>query len=426
MFKFWMSIKKEYLQLINDKVGLLLMFLMPLFLVLIITIVQNSAYQIVNENKVSLLIVNKDKGAQSVRTIKLIEKSGMFDITIDNSVDSINIKRVLLKQDILTAIFLPNNFSEILEQRAKNISQEMLSDFGIAKDSSLNKKKQSSFQINFYHDPVLQDNYSISLINMLNSLISSVENSLMIESVYSELGIEQKTAKLRNIALSNKITINKIAASNNNSNLQPNSTQHNVPAWTIFAMFFMVISLGGNIVKERINGSFVRLKTMPTNFLLVLYSKMFVFLIVALLQVALIFSVGIFLFPYIHLPQLILPTNFLSFISIVLLSALAAVSYAIMIGSVAKTQEQANGFGAVSIIIFAAIGGIWVPIFVMPEYMQIISNFSPLQWSLKGFYILFLKGGNWNDLYTIILSLSGFIFINLSIIYYKLKLDKII
>jgi len=82
MFKFWMSIKKEYLQLINDKVGLLLMFLMPLFLVLIITIVQNSAYQIVNENKVSLLIVNKDKGAQSVRTIKLIEKSGIVLIVL--------------------------------------------------------------------------------------------------------------------------------------------------------------------------------------------------------------------------------------------------------------------------------------------------------------------------------------------------------
>ena len=97
-----------------------------------------------------------------------------------------------------------------------------------------------------------------------------------------------------------------------------------------------------------------------------------------------------------------------------------------MIGSVSKTQEQSNGIGAISIIIFAAIGGIWVPTFVMPDYMQSLSNLSPLQWCLKGFYILFLKGGNWSDLFRIILFLFAFIIVNITISFIKLKRERIL
>jgi len=62
MFKLWASIKKEFYLLLSDKVGLVLMFVMPLLLVFVITIIQDSAFKLVNENKISILIVNHDKG----------------------------------------------------------------------------------------------------------------------------------------------------------------------------------------------------------------------------------------------------------------------------------------------------------------------------------------------------------------------------
>ncbi len=108
------------------------------------------------------------------------------------------------------------------------------------------------------------------------------------------------------------------------------------------------------------------------------------------------------------------------------MSSMAAVSYALLIGSWAKTQEQANGFGAISIIIFGAIGGILVPTFVMPEFMQFASNFSPLHWCLEGFYILFLKGGSWHELRWVILFLGVFILICQLCTYIKLRIEKII
>src|SRR6185295_8475215 len=103
--------------------------------------------------------------------------------------------------------------------------------------------------------------------------------------------------------------INEIPVSRDGSRNIPNATQHNIPAWTIFAMFFIVISLGSSVVREKLNGSFVRLKTLPTSYLVALLSKQITYLVVTLAQTAVIFSIGIWLFPVLGLPKLNVPTD---------------------------------------------------------------------------------------------------------------------
>jgi ABC-2 type transport system permease protein len=54
--------------------------------------------------------------------------------------------------------------------------------------------------------------------------------------------------------------------------------------------------------------------------------------------------------------------------------------------------------GSLSILLLSALGGIWVPSYVMPEVMRNISAYSPLNWSLTGFYKLFLRGAGVQDI----------------------------
>jgi ABC-2 type transport system permease protein len=300
-----------------------------------------------------------------------------------------------------------------------------MDDLGLEFDAK-NSQNVAMPVLSFYSDPVLQENYSYSVMGIIQSYMSVIENSLMIDRMYANMEIADKSARLKDRMISNRVKIEHLVASTGNSSIVPNSTQHNVPAWTIFAMFFMVVSLGSNIVKERVNGSFLRLKTMPTSFMLVMFSKMSIYVVVAVLQVVLTFSMGIWILPKIGLPELTIPSNFPAFATVVFVSSMAAVSYALMIGAIARTQEQANGFGAISIIIFGAIGGILVPTFVMPGFMQFASNFSPLHWCLEGFYILFLKGGSWHELGTVLLFLGVFILICQLCTYFKLRIEKII
>src|SRR5437762_2237771 len=74
------SILKEFRLLVRDRVGLALMFLMPVVLVVVITSVQNSAFNIVNDNKISLLLSNNDTGSVSKEFIAAIRKLEMFNI----------------------------------------------------------------------------------------------------------------------------------------------------------------------------------------------------------------------------------------------------------------------------------------------------------------------------------------------------------
>ena len=62
-----------------------------------------------------------------------------------------------------------------------------------------------------------------------------------------------------------------------------------------------------------------------------------------------------------------IPDSFFALVLVTLICGWCAISYALCIGVIANTQEQANGFGAVSVVLFAAIGGIFVPSFAMPQ-----------------------------------------------------------
>ena len=75
-----------------------------------------------------------------------------------------------------------------------------------------------------------------------------------------------------------------------------------------------------------------------------------------------------------------------------------AVSYAICVGVFSNTQEQVNGFGAISIVILSAIGGLMVPSFAMQGFFKNVANLSPMHWCIQAYYTLFLEGGKLKDI----------------------------
>ena len=412
MNKLIVSLVKEILLLLSDKIGLLLMFVMPLLLVFIITVVQDSAFKLVNENKIEMLIVNKDEGNLGDSLIDKLVLSGSFNVEILNELNESDIKKQTLNRDKLIAILIPKKFSKKINQNAEKISNLMLTEFGVLDSSNVLPKNQSlkNNNLDFYFDPILQENFRISILSGINSVLVGIENRKMLQQLFTDLGYEKIPNHIQKELGKQNVSIISVPASNGTSEIVPNSSQHNVPAWSIFAMFFMVVSLGGNIVKERLSGSFIRLQTIPSAFLLTIWSKVIVYLFVALCQLTIMFFIGMFVFPYLGLPELKIPSNILALLVISILSASAAISYSLLIGVYANTQDQAGGFGAISIIIFAAIGGIWVPSFIMPEYMQKIGMISPLHWCIEGYYSLFLKNGEWNELTGTLIYLILFIF----------------
>lgn len=414
------SILKDFNLLLRDKVGLILMFGMPIVLVLIITSLQNNTFKLVNDHQISLVLFDQDQGEMSQSFIKALDETGMFTIHLDsNQTDTADLAKILTEHDALVGVVLSQNFSTKIEEQAMSMTKLAMGAEGI--DSASTKDSSQFKELKIYYSPVLQSSYQMAIEGSLLSSLKLVQSRKLLNFIYVALNNEELPDELASSLLEGQIEVEKSVITEDGSGRIPNASQHNVPAWTLFAMFFMVVSLGSSLVKEKRNGSFVRLKTMPGAYIFHILSKQFVYVVASLAQVLVIFALGVFVFPYLGLPQLEMPSSSLALLLVSVTSGLCAVSYALAIGVWAETEEQANGFGAVSIVILAALGGILVPAFAMPQSFQVFTNVSPMFWCLQGFYELFLNDSGFSQILQSLLPIAIFIIILQSISFLGMK-----
>jgi ABC-2 type transport system permease protein len=130
---------------------------------------------------------------------------------------------------------------------------------------------------------------------------------------------------------------------------------------------------------------------------------------------------GVFLLPLVGLPVLNLGPHLLALSILTMVLAMAAVGYGLFIGTLFDTPQQSAVFGGISVLIMSALGGIWVPMNIMPDVMQTISSCSPLNWALRGYYELFIKGGDWGAIQGEVMKLLVFFFVCLAVSYKLFK-----
>jgi len=407
MFKLWATIVKDSRILWRDGVGLALMFVMPIVLVIVITDIQNSTFQLINKNKLPVLVCNRDTGTSGKQLVEAINKIGMFSISeLPRGQDEKMIADSMKKTDALMAVIIPVDFTRKVMAKSKTTAGKALTSFGLQADSA-QKDLGDVSPLTLYYNPVLQESLRLSVKGALQSALQLVESRQTLRTLYFDINEKPLPSKLEGEMLNNKAVINDLPVSVNGSLKPPNAAQHNVPSWTIFAMFFVIMSLGGSIVREKTSGSFIRLKTLPTNYLVGMLSKQITYVGVTIIQAIVIFSIGIWLFPLINLPGLNLPQDVFGLFVVTVLSGWCAVSYAIMVGVFAETHQQSNGFGAISIVILAAIGGLMVPTFTMDTSLKAIANVSPMHWCLQAYYGLFLENGKLGNVIGYLIPLVG-------------------
>ncbi|HRF16412.1 MAG TPA: ABC transporter permease [Bacteroidia bacterium] len=384
------SIIKEFKVLSRDKTGLFLMFLMPLALALLMTVLQNSAFKIVNENKVDLMLVNNDSNSLFFQNFRRgLEQTGMFNLSIHagNNTDS----KFSEDKASIVLVTIPKGYAFVLNQEIESKAEQALQLFGMLDSVSVSEREKlalNNLELSF--DPVLQESYRYSIKSTVISVVMAIQNEMLLRQLFYNVNQFQPDSTALAKILPNPLLLSE-SLLKENSVVNPNATQHNIPAWTVFAMFFTVISLGGNIVREKRSGSFLRIKTLPVSITHLLIAKQVVFLVVTVLQTFVLFSIGAFLFPILQLPPLIISSGFLLLFLATFSCGLCAVSYALCIGVYSNTIEQANGFGAASVVILAAVGGIFVPLFAMPEVFKLFAIISPFSWAMKAYYKAILE-----------------------------------
>lgn len=375
------------LLLIRDLGGIAILFIMPLLLLIVITLVQDSTFKTISDIKIPVLLVDNDKGEVSKNIIDNLSESNSFEILQKSSEEEA--KDAVFSGKYQLAIVIPENLSVSLQKKVDQNVEGILSKFGLEEDTLVVVKEViPQKEVRLYFDPATQVSFKSSVKNGIDKMISKIETQSIYKAFQTELGEDDSEPIFDT---ENFIAFKEILPTKNNEEIIPNSAQHNVPAWTLFAIFFIIVPLSINLLKEKNQGTFVRLRTTPVSYATVLGGKTIVYLAVCLVQFTLMLLVGIFLFPAIGLPGVDVSGKLPMLYLVALFSGLAAIGLGLLIGTVAKTQEQAAPFGATSVVILAALGGVWVPVFVMPKFMQFVSKISPMNWGLEAFYDVFLR-----------------------------------
>lgn len=389
----WQTIKKEITLITRDTGGLVILFLMPLLLILIVTFVQDGTYRNFSKEKIAILLIDNDKDEISQKIKEHLDSSALFNIVSGKEGKPFTeemARRLVLQGKYVMAIVVPEKLSSDTKLRVNQNVSRMVSLFsGMSAEETSDNKQTQAKNIRLYFDPTLQASFKETVKGAIRNMMAEVETHYIYHSLeeYMEaedsIGIDQQS-----------IVFEEISPKSSDEKIIPNSVQHNVPAWALFAIFFIVIPLSTNIIKEKTQGTGLRVFTSPQPYSLFLTGKIMVYIVVSLIQFVLMLLVGLYIFPLMGLPSLVVTGKITLLAVMAAASGLSAIALGVLLGTLAKTQEQAAPLGATITVILAAIGGVWIPVFAMPHTMQTIAKISPMNWGLQGFYDILLRDGS--------------------------------
>ena len=368
-------IKKELLAMSRDVHGLAALFLMPVIFIIIMSLALKDVYN-PPVKALPYVVDNRDSGQLANSLLAEWEKRhGQPHSGVSNWQDEVR------RGKLSYALVVEPEFSKALS------------------DNQLPAK----IQLKMIADPGLDSR--VLAANMAELTIIATE--LRAQALLTAARMTQRTVPVPALTVSAQALVESERFAYGSRAV--NAVKQNVPAWLVFGMFFVVASLTNLFLQERQCGALARLASLGVPTSVMICSKALPYLAVNGLQAALMLAVGVWLMPVLGGDALSVAGIHWGALLLVLLAiSLAAIGLALALASLVRTQAQGSVLGPIVNILMAAIGGVMVPKFVMPDFMQRLAEFSPMNWGLEGMLAVLLRGSDWTGVLLPTFKLVGF------------------
>lgn len=391
-------IKKELLLLSRDIHALAVLFLMPVAFILIMSLALQDTMsdEAAHNPEIGIWIESPERQVKGI--VQAVISLDGFQVIRFNS------KSMLLESlqagNLTSGVILPAGFSEALKSP---------------------KPAEADRLELIYSATAPQILRRLILASVTKSLAAYQMDQLFSSNIISTPNQAAQKQKFLGSSLIKSRELTQSAAQEH-----PSSVQQSVPAWLIFSMFFVVIPISTTLLTERQQGTLQRLRTFPVPASYLLLGKLIPYLGINMIQTLLMILVGVFGVPLLGGVGLELQGQIWLLPPLALSVSLAAISLALLIATLVSSTEQATTVGGISNLILAAIGGIMIPTYVMPDFMQTAAALSPMNWGLEGFFSILLRDGDFAMVAPQIaklLLLAGALFM-LTLFSYRKLLDK--
>jgi ABC-2 type transport system permease protein len=361
--------KKELLALSRDIHGMAALFIMPMVFIVVMSMALKDVYTPATKH-LAYAVVNQDQGETAD---KLIERWA---------------------DEAGAAQPLPAQWQD--DVRAGRLKYVLLIEAGFSKGMD-DLGSQSEARARLLTEPGLDN--SVFATNRMRLL--AIAATLRVQGLLTKLPSQPNASALTGDA--------PVVAERMSVGPRPTAVQQNVPAWLVFGMFFVVASIAGLFVEERACGALLRLRSLGVQPWQLIVSKIVPYLGVNGVQALLMLAVGVWLMPEIGGEGLSLQgVHWGALVLMLLAISLAAVSLALAVACLVSTHAQAATLGPILNVLMAALGGVMVPLFVMPPVMQQVAAYSPMNWGLEGLLNVLLRNGDVASVLPQVTRLAGF------------------
>jgi len=105
-------------------------------------------------------------------------------------------------------------------------------------------------------------------------------------------------------------------------------------------------------------------------------------------------------------------------------AAIAISAMGLLIGILAKNEEQAIAFSLIPMFVLSALGGAWVPLEFTSETFQIIGHISPVAWAMDGFKNISVRGFGFDSVILPSIALAGYALVFFALSLWRLNVAE--
>lgn len=359
------SVKKEAIIIANDLHSLAVLILLPITFMIIMTLAMGEQQDNLVK-KINLQVSAAQGETSQAAFVAYLESSG-FRVNQADTIDASLTLRQGFQENLLTrqgdgAIAL--SYSDELSPQTRAMVVELV------------KVAISKLKLHAY----MQDVGDFEEVLPLLEKVEIVNNSASVDYLLTEQQEQQIFAA---------------------------PTLYSIPSWLIFGIYFIVLPISTTLIKEKENGTLVRIQTYPITNKAYFFNKALSYGVVSVFQWLLLSAVGLLFVPWLTEQALLVINGPLLYVLGAFFIIFSAIGFAFLMASIVNTYEQAIVLGGGINILLAALSGFMVPIDIMPEALAQIANYSPMYWSAE-LLKLGLAGESFTQALPYLLRLVGF------------------
>jgi len=415
MRKIWQIARKDLLLIIRDPMALVFYLLAPFLLTLGMAAITGAfSTNDPGLSNIPLVITNADQKELGNGLVEVFQSEDLQELINPILENDFEVARGLVdEREAVAALLIPEDFStSIIPQPGKSLSEDVV-------------------KLQLYIDG--DSPYSVGVVRtIIETFISELEssrisfsaalNKMLSEGLISPDEVPTMMSSLSTVMEAGNSAENNYEIEINSKTFESKDISYLAmiaPGMALMFLMYNVTAGGVSFLVERRNHTLQRNLVSPTRSFQIIIGK----------------SLGIFLRGFAQVMILVLTStllfklewgNWLAVLILIAFSTYGALGWGMFLTSFLKTPAQVSSAGSAIGLLFGLLGGGFLPITALPEWLKTISRVSPNSWGSQGFNIL-AAGGTLIDLSTVLLALflMGTLLLALASLYFRRNVTQV-